>query len=358
MISTSLYYSASSMRATIKASVSHVSHAQPNIPPTLTNSIQGDDVAELMGPKFSGGAIVQHLAKLRVKMVEADMKPLPPPLKKGMTTTAPSSLYAPNKKRKASVAATRASASAADDDGAGAAPTAPTTTTRRAKPKSKATKVKKEDSDSDSDEIDLPEDQDSDSDGEFGASKPQAKKAKTKPASQGAKYSAATPSPKAIKTDESDNDGHSPSMNTRGRRLNYAEMMNPVDNEDNDEDDADDDGNEKLATPTPAAMSGLPVSTPSPMPPRTPSDSIIKARTPATPRRGGNAAASSTATAGFTAASPSIRPGGSAAAIQNGNLNAPAAAAAAARSSYVESSYGGAATGLGTQRVSSSSFPV
>ena len=41
-------------------------------------SIQGDDVADLMGPKFSGGAIVQHLAKLRVKMTKADIKPFPP----------------------------------------------------------------------------------------------------------------------------------------------------------------------------------------------------------------------------------------------------------------------------------------
>ena len=46
--------------------------------------------------------------------------------------------------------------------------------------------------------------------------------------------------------------------------------------------DADDDGDEKLATPTNDAMSGLPLSTPSPMPPHAPVDNMIKASTPAT----------------------------------------------------------------------------
>jgi hypothetical protein len=45
-----------------------------------------------MGEKFSDGAIVQHLSKLRGKMVENQL-PVPPPLKRG-TTVVPSKIYA------------------------------------------------------------------------------------------------------------------------------------------------------------------------------------------------------------------------------------------------------------------------
>ena len=45
-----------------------------------------------MGEKFSDGAIVQHMSKLRQKMVENNL-PVPPPLKRG-TTVVPSKIYA------------------------------------------------------------------------------------------------------------------------------------------------------------------------------------------------------------------------------------------------------------------------
>ncbi len=45
-----------------------------------------------MGDKFSDGAIVQHMSKLRQKMVENNL-PVPPPLKRG-TTVVPSKIYA------------------------------------------------------------------------------------------------------------------------------------------------------------------------------------------------------------------------------------------------------------------------
>ena len=54
--------------------------------------IPWDGVAKLMGEKFSDGAIVQHMSKLRQKMVENDL-PVPPPLKRG-TTVVPSKIYA------------------------------------------------------------------------------------------------------------------------------------------------------------------------------------------------------------------------------------------------------------------------
>ncbi|KAL2412721.1 hypothetical protein ABEF95_005199 [Exophiala dermatitidis] len=49
-------------------------------------------VAELMGPKFSEGAIVQHLAKLRSIMASEGI-PVPPPLRRGMITRTPSKVY-------------------------------------------------------------------------------------------------------------------------------------------------------------------------------------------------------------------------------------------------------------------------
>lgn len=45
-----------------------------------------------MGEKFSDGAIVQHMSKLRQKMVENNL-PVPPPLKRGVTVV-PSKIYA------------------------------------------------------------------------------------------------------------------------------------------------------------------------------------------------------------------------------------------------------------------------
>ena len=45
----------------------------------VANVATVDRVAELMGPKFSSGAIIQHLAKLRTKMVEAGLD-VPPPV--------------------------------------------------------------------------------------------------------------------------------------------------------------------------------------------------------------------------------------------------------------------------------------
>lgn len=46
-----------------------------------------------MGPKFTEGAIIQHLAKLRTSMA-AEGIPVPPALKRGMVTKTPSKVYA------------------------------------------------------------------------------------------------------------------------------------------------------------------------------------------------------------------------------------------------------------------------
>ncbi len=179
-----------------------------------------------MGPKFSNGAIVQHLAKLRAKMVEADLEdvPIPPPLKKGMTTKEPSKIYAPGNKRK------KAGQPAGATRTANSANPTRITPTRRTKPKGK--NIKKEDSDDESEEEpDL-----YDSDEEWGAPKKRAKKIKKSPVEK-ERLSNAGISPKTVKADSDDEDVKhegkegSPGMNARGRRLNYAQMDNGADEE-------------------------------------------------------------------------------------------------------------------------------
>ncbi|KAI1615350.1 hypothetical protein EDD36DRAFT_462866 [Exophiala viscosa] len=49
-------------------------------------------VAQVMGPRFTEGAITQHLAKLRNLMSTTGI-PVPPPLKRGMLTKTPSKIY-------------------------------------------------------------------------------------------------------------------------------------------------------------------------------------------------------------------------------------------------------------------------
>lgn len=104
-----------------------------------------------MGPKFTGGAIIQHLSKIRQKMVSVEMQ-VPPPLKRGVVNS-PSKVYAAGNKRKRAPAPAKSLIS-------------PITT-----PKSKRGKTKKVDSDED-DEDEVDDDAtiilDSDSDEEYG----------------------------------------------------------------------------------------------------------------------------------------------------------------------------------------------
>jgi hypothetical protein len=65
--------------------------------------IPWDDVARLMceitKEPVTGGAIIQHLAKLRSKMESYEFK-VPPPLKRGLPANTPSKIYAAGNKRK------------------------------------------------------------------------------------------------------------------------------------------------------------------------------------------------------------------------------------------------------------------
>lgn len=172
-----------------------------------------------MGPRFSSGACVQHLAKLRNRMKEENI-PVPPPLPRGMVTTTPSRVYA--------VATTsskrRRFASDDEDDeeypslnGADESPTP--------KPSSKKRKaIKKEPDIKEEDDI-MPELYDSDE--EYGATKKKASKSKAK---------AKKPSPKKNNrrksSSQSVEDAREPSPvitpRTRGVRKNYAHMQAPL----------------------------------------------------------------------------------------------------------------------------------
>jgi hypothetical protein len=119
--------------------------------------IPWDDVAlkmcEIVGEdKFTGGAIIQHLSKLRSKMESHALK-VPPPLRRGVSVNAPSKIYAPGNKRKG---------------GPSTAKTPKSSTARLER--SKARNLKSEDEDDDDSEgtpIVYDDDDDDDSDGEY-----------------------------------------------------------------------------------------------------------------------------------------------------------------------------------------------
>jgi hypothetical protein len=117
--------------------------------------IPWDDVAlkmcEIVGEdKFTGGAIIQHLSKLRSKMESHALK-VPPPLRRGLMINAPSKIYAPGNKRK------------------GGPRTATTPKSSTARPKrSRARNLKSDDEDGDDSEgAPVIYGDDNDSDGEY-----------------------------------------------------------------------------------------------------------------------------------------------------------------------------------------------
>ena len=70
-------------------------------------AVPWDDIGRIMGPQITGGAVIQHLAKLRIRMVAQDL-PVPPPLRRGgggsrISTTVSSSGPKVNATKKGSV---------------------------------------------------------------------------------------------------------------------------------------------------------------------------------------------------------------------------------------------------------------
>lgn len=56
-------------------------------------SATDDEIGRRMGSNFSEGAIVQHIAKLRSKMADLNVAPVPAPPKRGQIASRPSSVY-------------------------------------------------------------------------------------------------------------------------------------------------------------------------------------------------------------------------------------------------------------------------
>lgn len=138
-----------------------------------------------MGEKFSEGAIVQHMSKLRGKMVDNNL-PVPPPLKRG-TTVVPSKIYATSgNARRKSMPSTPITPSASISAAADANPQV--ADTGKSKPSTTKKRTRRSGVASDSDS--QPDDNDMDiadtSDEEYGASGRKKKKQHRKPKSRAA----------------------------------------------------------------------------------------------------------------------------------------------------------------------------
>lgn len=150
-------------------------------------AIPWNDIGTLMGPKITGGAVIQHLAKMRTRMIVQNLS-VPPPLRRGgggarISTTTTSS--APNTKT-----------TSTKKGGSGKA----NQTSTKAMP-GKSKKAGKKAPSSDSDESDEGDDwKDDDSDAEYG--EPRAKRAKT---------SAKGSTKRKFKTEDSDEEVEIPS---------------------------------------------------------------------------------------------------------------------------------------------------
>ena len=199
-----------------------------------------------MGPRFSSGACVQHLAKLRNRMKEENI-PVPPPLPRGMVTTTPSRVYA--------VATTgkRRRFSSEDEDDEEYPALNPADDSPTPKPSSKKRKTTKKEPDIKEESDVMPELYDSDP--EYGAAKKKAYKSKSK---------AKRPSPKKNSRRKSssqsaeDDREQSPviAARTRGVRKNYAQMQAPIEELEDVKVEVDDEFDE----PIPAeSVDGIPV---------------------------------------------------------------------------------------------------
>ena len=150
--------------------------------------IPWDDVATLMGdvtgePKFTGGAIIQHLSKLRSKMESHSIR-VPPALRRGTIVKTPSKIYAAANKLKSASSTAK--------------------TTKAGNVKSKKAKSRNLESEEEDDSDDIPveyrEDEDDDSDGEYGSAK------KKRRVSSGKGKAKRQPAPAAAEKEEDDDE--------------------------------------------------------------------------------------------------------------------------------------------------------
>jgi hypothetical protein len=215
-----------------------------------------------MGEKFSDGAIVQHLSKLRQKMAE-NGHDVPPPLKRG-TTVVPSKIYATSSgtSRRKSLPNT---------------PTSAATVVTTPKPKQSASKKRTRRAGMDSDSDSQPDDMDiaDTSDEEYGASgrkkkkKKQQRSVKSKQATNNLKttgetrdvddeaqpIAAGTAVKSQVVSEETINESietPGPASRTRGVRTDYSRLEQISDEEDanadngkNNDDDPIDESEEE-----------------------------------------------------------------------------------------------------------------
>jgi hypothetical protein len=193
-----------------------------------------------MGPKFSGGACVQHLAKLRSRMQEEGI-PVPPPIARGLVTSKPSAIYA-----KAGTRKRNRNADSVDEPTTEITPLNPANDSGSSK---KRKTVKKEPKIKEELEEDMPDLYDSD--GEYGAAprktntKTKGKKAAPKksvikkksamrritesmePSSDTERAVSPKSQPvgrRATSEREQSSGSGSPNVRTRGRRVDYTSM--------------------------------------------------------------------------------------------------------------------------------------
>lgn len=91
MILTSLYCSSCTIHVLSWVSKFHVSSTVQALAPG--SNVTDDEIGRRMGANFSEGAIVQHIAKLRTKMADLNVAPVPGPPKRGQGASRPSSVY-------------------------------------------------------------------------------------------------------------------------------------------------------------------------------------------------------------------------------------------------------------------------
>ena len=184
---------------------------------TTTDSASVADVARNMGPVFTEGAIVQHLAKLRNKMDEDNTRDdlqLPVPGKVGRgTVTKPASRAYAKPVPKVNGVPKFAEVSDMNEEELAAADAQ-----RAAKIKGKGKRTKKEMSDDDTAVDDIPTLYDSDADYDASSTKRTRKARKTTTKKE------KSVSPKAESKLEIDSGEEAPVMQTRGIRRNYAQM--------------------------------------------------------------------------------------------------------------------------------------
>jgi hypothetical protein len=127
-----------------------------------------------MGGGLTSGAIIQHLAKLRGKMLQAKIS-VPPKLSRGTVAKEPSKIYATNNGKKLPPPVF-------------AAPSTPIQATPKSKPKSKGKgKRARDEIDSDEDIDDYPDDDDDDDDDDYATTKKKARTSRAKPKASASK---------------------------------------------------------------------------------------------------------------------------------------------------------------------------